>query len=73
MGCADLKEESGGINDRRLIGKQYRDWVTGMMVMLLTERDTDGEVIYVWERGDNELHYVQWKHPEEIFCSYKQP
>lgn len=36
--------------------KQCRAWVTGMMVMLLTERNTDGEVTYVWERGDNELH-----------------
>lgn len=60
IGCADLEEKSGGINHRRLIGKQCRAWVTGMIVTsLLTERDTDGEVIYVWETGDNELHYLQ--------------
>lgn len=43
-----------------------------MMVMLLTERGTQTEVIYVWGRGGNEPHYFQWKHPEEI-CLYKQP
>lgn len=42
------------------------------MVMLLTKRGTQTEVIYVWRRGGNEPHYFQWRHPEEI-CLYKQP
>lgn len=50
MGCADPEEENGEV-PKMMDGSQA--WVMGTLVLLLM----DGEVIYGWERGDNEFHY----------------